>query len=103
MTGEEGHLGRHGKHGRYGDRHRLTGRCGALMNAGGSDEARDASLAVRRAKAAKRKKADAKQEAEERKKKRWMDEHPGAKDADWQAHDQKRYEEWKRKNPRGKK
>ena len=32
-----------------------------------------------------------------------MDEHPDATDADWQAHDQKRYEEWKRKNPRPKK
>jgi hypothetical protein len=216
MTGEEGHHGRHGKHGRYGDRHRLTGRCGALLNAGWSDEARAASLDVRRAKAAKRKKADAKWEAEQRKKKRekmfdrqrevagkqfieswyprgrdgrnedphigrtgpeapygyvdgtadprkeplydrfgraiiprlkddwfpqelnlfpwqqearsnivrahqaenkaaeklwgafgkkkrWMDDHPGATDADWKAHDQKRYDEWKRKNPRGKK
>jgi hypothetical protein len=70
MTGEEGHHGRHGKHGRYGDRHRLTGRCDALLNDGWSDEARSASLAVRRAKAAHRKKVRKQQEAEERKKKR---------------------------------
>jgi len=33
-------------------------------------------------------------------KKRWMDKHPKATEADWKAYDKKRLEEWKKRNPR---
>jgi hypothetical protein len=34
------------------------------------------------------------------KKKEWMDKHPEATESDWEAYDQKRLEEWKKRNPR---
>jgi len=52
-----------------------------LINTGWTDEARAASLAVRRAKAAE------KLWGRFGKKKRWMDENPGATEADWERYD----------------